>query len=377
MIPIRRRYPLHAKRLTKGFCLFLTFLLVAAAPPPLQQMEINPLTGLSTESFRLDRRPLVVKVSNESNVIRPQTGLSLADHVWEYQLEGLEMTRYAAIFYSHAPLTVGSVRSARLVDVEHLVPMYGGILVTSGGSSNRADPSGPPRIEEILNAQAWANRVVSTSQIGGQLAFGPPYLVRLSNTPRRDVPYYHRLFAKPGPIWGYMTERGLNQRPPLGALVFDDNPPPNGLPTSAVSVDYPGFGPRHIWRYDAATRRWLSWTEDQLTAARAERPDVDFLNGRQLAFDNVVLIYAGHTEADFVEDEAWQLKSLRINLLWGGRAVLLRDGQRFEGHWRREHAESLMQVFTADGQPLPFKPGAIWYNVTSTTLPGAEVVFGP
>ena len=358
------------------YLLALFLLIAAAAPAPLQQSEINPLTGLPTEAFRLNRRPLVVKVSNESNLIRPQTGLSLADHVWEYQMEGMEMTRYTAIFYSRAPVTVGSVRSTRLIDVEHLVPMYGGMLITSGGSSNRADPSGPPRIEELLNAQPWANRVVSTSPIGGQV-FSSPYLVRLRNVPRRGVPYYHRLFAKPGPIWGYVIAHDLNQRPSLGALTFDDHTPPNGLPTSEVSVDYPARGPRHIWRYAAGNRRWLSWTDDQLTSTRFERADLDFLNRRQLAFDNVVIIYAEHTEADFIEDEALQLKSVRINLLGEGLAILLRDGQRFEGRWRRDNTESLMQVFTADGQPLPFKPGAIWYAVTSTTLPSAEIIFKP
>jgi hypothetical protein len=82
-------------------------------------------------------------------------------------------------------------------------------------------------------------------------------------------------------------------------------------------------------------------------------------------------------EADFIEDEASQLKSIRINLIGEGRAMLLRDGQRFEGVWRRSSPESLMQVFTADGQPLSFKPGTIWYNVTSSTLPGANIIFAP
>lgn len=373
MTTLTRPSPLHSLAKRFLFCL-LTLLLLAAAPSA-RQLEINPLTGLPTEPHRLNRRPLVVKVSNESNLVRPQTGLSLADHVWEYQLEGLEMTRYAAIFYSRAPIRVGSVRSTRLIDLEHLVPMYDGILITSGGSSNRADPSGPPRIEELLNAQPWANRVVATTQIGG-VAFGPPYLVRL-RLPRSNVPYYHRLFAQPGLIWGYMIDHGLNQRPAFSSLAFDDNLPANGTPADAASVDYPGFGPRHIWRYDPASRRWLSWTEDQLTATRIERRDIDLLNGRQLAFDNVVIIYAEFLEGDFIEDEAAQRKAVRINLLGEGRAILLRDGQRFEAVWRRPDPASLMQVFTADGQPLPFKPGTIWYNVTASTPPAAEVVFQP
>ncbi len=368
-------------RLTRPLLIFLLALLLTAAPAlaaPPAQAEVNPLTGLLTEPHRLARRPLVVKISNESALVRPQTGLSFADHVWEHQMEGMQMTRFTAVFYSRAPFSAGSIRSTRLIDVEHLVPMYAGILITSGGSSNRADPASPPRIEERLDAQPWSNRVVSTSQIGGQV-FDAPYLERL-NIPRPGIPRYHRLFARPGPIWGYMQQRGLNERPQFMPLPFSERSPENGTPTAAVSLDFPAAGPRHIWYYEAGSRRWLSFTEDQLTAARRERRDLDFMTGRQLAFDNLVIVYAAHTQADFVEDESAQLNSVGVNLMGEGRAILLRDGARYEAVWRRPAPESLMFLFTPDGQLLAYKPGTVWYSVVSdgaNDLRGPEIIFAP
>lgn len=140
---------------------------------------VNPLTGLAVpDPAVLERRPLLVKVSNESDQVRPWSGLAFANHVWEYQMEGFAATRFTAVLYSQTPERIGSVRSTRLIDVEHLVDMYGGLLATSGGSSNRS-AGGPPRIRELLLAAPWSERVISMDY-----GFGDPYLVRIPDIPR-------------------------------------------------------------------------------------------------------------------------------------------------------------------------------------------------
>ncbi len=353
-----------------GFCLTLS-------PAAAAQSETNPLTGLSVaDPAALNRRPMLVKVSNHGNVIRPQSGLSLADHVWEHQMEGFQITRYSAIFYSQTPVLAGSVRSTRLIDVEHLVPMYGAILVTSGGSTNRLRPETPPRIEERLRAADWARRVVSESWIG-DAAYGWPYLARLVNIPRPGVPRYHRLFAFPPNIWNLMSQKGLNERPALGGLTFDANQPPGGLLTTEAYIDYPARGPQHLWKYDAAAGRWQSWIEDQMVARPVRKPDVDYLTGQPFSFDNVVFLFAEHSEADFIEDEQFNQKSVGVNLIGEGRAILLRGDQRYEGIWRRPSSDQLMQVFYAHGSPLPFKPGTIWYCVSDSGKHSATTAFWP
>jgi hypothetical protein len=351
-------------RLLQG-AVIVAVLSAGFAPGVSAQEETNPLTGLPADPAALNRRPLVVKVSNHGAIIRPQSGLSFADHVWEYQMEGYQVTRYTAIFYSQTPARVGSVRSTRLIDVEHLTPMYGGILVTSGGSTNRAAPNTPPRIEERLRSTNWARRVVSESWIGDG-SYGAPFLARLPNLPRPGVPRYHRLFAFPAAIWQMMSEKGLNERPALGGLAFDWNQPGGGLLTTEAYLDYPGVGPQSLWKYIPERGRWQSWVEDQMLRRPARSPNVDRLTGQPVEFDNVVFLYAPHFEADFVEDEAARLNSVGINLIGEGRAVLLRGDQRYEGLWRRSSPEQLMQVFYPDGNPLPFKPGTIWYAVTDS-----------
>lgn len=365
-------------RWLNGFWLIALLTAGLALPAPLRaQGEVNPLTGLPVaDAAVLNRRPMLVKVSNHGAVIRPQNGLAFADHVWEHQLEGYQVTRYSAVFYSQTPPRVGSVRSTRLIDVEHLVPMYDSLLVTSGGSTNHAQPNTPPRIEERLRAAAWARRVVSESWIG-DAAYQAPYLLRLANLPRSGIPRYHRLFAFPAEIWALMSQKGLNARPTLTGLTFDWSAPAGGLPTTEAYLDFPGQGPQSLWKYNPESGRWQSWIEDQALRRPSRYANVDYLTGLPLEFDNVVFLYAPHAEADFLEDEAARLNSVGVNLIGEGRAVLLRGDQRYEGVWRRSRADQLMQVFYADGRPLPFRPGTIWYSVTDSGKHMAAAAYWP
>jgi hypothetical protein len=100
----------------------------------------------------LARRNLIVKISNYPPVVRPQRGVNSADVVYEYEAEG-GVTRFAAIFRSQLPEEVGSIRSARLIDIE-LVNMYAALLAYSGTS----EP-----IQEILLSSDFAFQLLSPS----------------------------------------------------------------------------------------------------------------------------------------------------------------------------------------------------------------------
>ncbi len=305
----------------------------------------------------LDRRPLVVKVSNESNEIRPQTGLSFADHVWEYQMEGFEQTRYTAVFYSRAPERVGSVRSARLIDVHQLMYMYDGLLVYSGCSLGVC--------YQIQTAPWGKDRAFREDSVA---------LVRMNGIPRPGISYYHTLFAIPDQVWKEADERGVNGRPNIEPLLFDPNPPPKGITTFDFVIDYPDLGPRHRWHYDAENHNWLSFTTDQRQQTK-EQPDIDFLTNGQLAFDNVVLIYADHSLADFIEDEPNQLSSVEINLIGEGDAVLMRDGKRYNCRWVRHDLADMIQLVDPAGNPIPLRPGTTWFNVYSDNMFQPDVSF--
>ena len=103
----------------------------------------------------------------------------------------------------------------------------------------------------------------------------------------------------------------------------------------------------------------------------------DALTGEQLAFENVVVLYAEHYRSDFLEDESASLYGVGIVLTGQGNAVLLRDGLRYEVTWRRDAADQMIQFYGADGVIIPFKPGKTWFNVVSIEIEPPEVVFSP
>jgi hypothetical protein len=49
----------------------------------------------------------------------------------------------------------------------------------------------------------------------------------------------------------------------------------------------------------------------------------------------------------------------------GARAIVLRDGNRYEAMWRKPTAGDDLQLFTADGGPFPLKPGPTWLHLPS------------
>ncbi len=311
--------------------------------------NVDPLTGLTVDDPSvLDRAPLLVKVSNETEDVRPQSGLSYADHVWMYQMEGWGQTRFTAVFYSRAPEFAGPVRSVRLIDTDNLLPMYDGLIVMSGCSVGMCT---------IIKYAPWIQRVFTDDGLG--------YLVRKPGVPHDYTRGWETLYALPDQLWQAADKRQVNNKADLTGLVFDSTPPAGGTATTEMAIDYPGKGTKQTWRYDAASARWLSSQEMQNAADPQESADTDYLTGQQLAFDNVVIVYAEFYLANFIEDQTNQLLSIGPILTGSGAAVLLRDGQRYDITWKRDDPEKLLQFYGADGNLIAFKPGTTWFNVAS------------
>jgi Protein of unknown function (DUF3048) N-terminal domain/Protein of unknown function (DUF3048) C-terminal domain len=311
--------------------------------------NVDPLTGLTVEDPSvLQRAPLLIMVSNESTEVRPQSGLSFADHVWEYQMEGFRQTRFTAVIYGESPERVGSVRSVRLINLDHLRPMYDGLLLISGASTG---------VYQHLQFDGYWDHVFREEE-------GRDALVRIRDVPRPNTDFYHGLFAVPANAWKYATERGVNTPPKLNGLAFSEAAPEGGTPTTDAIIDFPEDGPVHRWNYDQSSNKWLSFTTDPRSMA-AEAPDLDSLTNEQLAFDNVIVLYVEYGLSDIIEDPGSNLSSPEVHLTGDGDAVLLRDGQRFNVKWHRD-PEDMIRFTDEAGNVVSLKPGHTWFEVCNT-----------
>lgn len=299
--------------------------------------NMNPLTGEIVEDpAMLDRRPLAIKISNYPEVVRPQSGINNADLVFEHYVEG-SVTRWTAVFYGKDAHTVGSVRSARIIDFEIPV-MYDAAFGYSGAAiENKL------RFAEV----DWFDRIVSPD-------YGHGGFYR--KTAPDGVEFWHTMFTDTFRLRAILEERGLEVPPDFqNGMVFSEEPPAGGFAAGQVELGYRGN--YATWWYDEGLGRYMRWTDGVR--------HVDANTDQQLGFTNVVVVYAEHVETDIRETDVGQgANSIEIRIWGEGPASVFRNGQRFDGIWRREDPHDMLTFYTEDGSmPIPLAPGNTWFQL--------------
>jgi len=277
-----------------------------------------------------------VKISNFPPIVRPQAGLSYADVVFEHLSEA-GLTRLTAIFLSKGAEKVGSIRSARLIDLE-IPAMFKSMFAYSGASGG---------VKQKIMESDFFDRVVSPD-------FGHPGFARI---PSEGKAYEHTLFSDTQSLWEVAESRGLNQRQDLSGWVFSDQPPEGGSPATSIEVLYTPKYASAEYHYDPGRQAYLRSIFGE--------PHRDELTGEQIAARNVVVLWANHLDTDIVEDSTGPRIYYSIEIqIWGeGWATVFRDGQAFEGRWVRPQRHDLIRFVDNAGNPIPLKPGNTWIQV--------------
>jgi hypothetical protein len=308
--------------------------------------DVNPLTGLRvSDPTLLDRRPLAIKISNAPAVVRPQSGLSMADLVFEHYAEG-GVTRFTAIFLGQEAPKVGSIRSGRLIDLE--IPAMTGAMFAYSGSSGGVK-------ERIIASDFYQEGRIISPDFG----VGEPVFFRV---PEPGKAFEHTLFTSTDALWALTTERGLNTRQDLHGLAFREAAPAGGEPAGYVEIPYLPGAAAAEWSFD----RELGLYRRSILGA----PHTDALTGQQLTAANVIIVYANHVETDILEDlVGGGHYSIEIQIWGEGPVQIVRDGQVFDGQWIRRAREDMLSFVDASGNPLPLKPGNSWYQMVPLSFP--------
>jgi hypothetical protein len=295
--------------------------------------DVDPLTGLKVANpALLQRRPLLIKISNLPRDVRPQWGLSLADIVFEYYTEE-GGTRFAAVFYGNDASMVGPIRSGRFIDA-HLVRGYKAIFAFGGAYKAEMDS---------FMGSDFANRMVMEA----------PY------TPlkRYDPNGFNYLVVATSDLSDYAAKRGLGGAQNLNNMLFKLAAPAGGEPARQLSVHYSGatYG---RWDFDPASSKYLRFsdTADVVAVGQTEQFTqlTDRLTKQPVAFDNVVVLYADH--------KLYSPGIYDIQLSGSGEAYAFRDGQSYKVKWQRSNSD-VVSLTNPDGNPFPFKPGNTFFEV--------------
>ena len=159
------------------------------------------------------------------------------------------------------------------------------------------------------------------------------------------------------------TRGGFN----YSSNLFTEEAPEGGVPADQVNV-YVALLNQSGWTYDPLYGSWLRFVDDGDNATAGQlHAEIDRLTGRQLHFENFVIIFA---DVDVITPT-----NLDIHLEQGdqGFALLFRDGKKYDIKWSTKAGEyekksgqrRPMQFVNLDGSPAQLKPGSTWIFVAT------------
>ncbi|MCP4140762.1 MAG: DUF3048 domain-containing protein [Chloroflexi bacterium] len=305
---------------------------------------INPLTGQYPSSTALlERRPIASKIALFPRYIRPMSGLTLSDVVFEYYIEA-GLTRFVAVFYGNDANQVGPVRSGRFFD-EHIARMYQSYLIFK-----YADP----RVYDYLKSTNIREFLV----VPGSTAC-PPFLIGKSD---RDT--YNNIFFNTTKFADCLEKKEKDNSPPsLRANYFSAAPPSFKEPILSIYTRY-SLDNYHYWGYDPSSQKYYRHQEKNNVRDEGNTPNYaplrDALTGQHVSADNLVYIFVPHTFENSYQEED---EVYHIDLFGSGEAYLFRDGIVLPAYWQRTETDQPLLITDLNGVPLSLKPGRTFYEV--------------
>jgi hypothetical protein len=157
--------------------------------------------------------------------------------------------------------------------------------------------------------------------------------------------------------------------------VYAEEPPAGGTDASSLHV-YTAWLNQSEWRYDPLYQGWWRYVDNaDEQSAGVVHPEIDRLTGRQLHFENVIVLFAKH---DVISPT-----NLNIHLEqdWVGDALFFRDGKMYKIRWstvasdeevRTERRKPIHFFNLDDKTPFLLKPGHTWIIVVTPETTVAE-----
>ncbi len=290
----------------------------AVADPPAAVIGAAPLTGLPGRSPR--RPAVIVKIDNVPQA-RPQTGLNRADIVYEELVEA-GLTRFAAVFHSARPGTIGPVRSGRSTDIGIITSFNRPIFAFSGANSifDRLIDKQPirNRSAELFNGY-WRS---SSRRAPHNMYTGADTL--LDSVSAKKRPPAHFAYRDPGEALHRTAQHASSVR-----LVFQAG--------SSPGIEY-------RWNDgDGGWRRWQSGTR---------HVDAD---GVQLAPANLIVQIVNYIDTGMTDK--WGEVLYEGVSVGSGRALVFTDGHVIEATWTRPTLGSVTTFTDAAGEHVELTPG--------------------
>ncbi len=296
-----------------------------AAEQPTTYDDRHPLTGLGGE---VKNRPAaIVKISNAPGDA-PQSGLELADIVYEEPVEG-GITRFAVAFQSQGG-EVGPVRSGRTTDIGIFNSFGNPIYVYSG--ANTVTDSLLRKYDNIQNH-----------------SFDTTSGYYRNSSRRAPSNLYTDLLRH------WASADGSSPKAQFDYRSADVSP--EGQKVESFEVNYRANS--------------ITWNWDGEGYLRTQRGSAhNDVTGNQLRFENVVIVGTKVSATGMVDASLSSVPEYQF--AGSGPAVVHTDGVKIEGTWTRPTLASAATLTTADGEIIELTQGRTWVQIVSETSPALQ-----
>ena len=273
----------------------------------------SPLSGLPGG----EGKPVVMVKYGNSRPDRPHYNLNQADLIYVEEVEW-GLTRIAAMFNSKFPSVVGPTRSARISDLELLEQFTNPGLAYSGAN------------DVLLKA-------IRKSQ-------------SISLSPSDRSTFYYRNLSKAAPHNQLLRLAAMMEKETKVAaikdigLTFNAAPATGGTKTNYFQASWSSARVSGTW----AGKNWIISFDGSLHR--------DAVNKSFLTPKTIVLQYVERKETKF--GDKFGGKTPLLKSVGAGRAIILRNGQSFDGTWSRPTKEA-GTIFSFANSQFAFDVGQV------------------
>ncbi|MFN8400988.1 MAG: SdrD B-like domain-containing protein [Anaerolineales bacterium] len=155
--------------------------------------------------------------------------------------------------------------------------------------------------------------------------------------------------------------------------VFSETPPSGG--EKAIGLNsYVALLNQSAWVYDLASNSYWRYVDDTTQEnAGVLHPEIDRLTGRQLQFNNIIVLEVDQEVYEYQGRAIRTLLDYHLELGQGGYAYLFRDGMKYNIRWttkarvyEKETGQARPFYFVdANGDPVSLRPGNTWFIVAT------------
>lgn len=271
------------------------------------------------------KRPLAVMIENHPDG-RPQSGLSLADVVYETLAEG-GITRFEAFYQTEEAGSIGPVRSAREYFAQ-IADEWGAVYAHVGGSNEVIAQLKDGLYSRLSDANEYYN---------GE------FFLRVGTRPAP-----HNVYTSTERLRELATRRLFSTEASYQPWTFKNDEPGASSTAPSIFINFSRLGYEVGWNYKQASNSY--------ERSIYYEPDIDAATKALIVAKTVVVQLV-----PVIERPSDPLLHVDIALSGQGRALVFQDGKALKGIWKNTAGRT--RYYDASGFEIQFNRGALWIEL--------------